>query len=67
MLPFRTYPDPIDRIACDRCGHPLWDHCISLSYAEYQSGDETTACNRFALPDFTELTPATLDAHARAN
>lgn len=67
MLPFRSFPAAIDRIPCGRCGHPLWDHCVSLSYAEYQSGEETLVCNRFALPDFTELNAQSLERHARAS
>lgn len=67
MHPFRSFPDAIDRISCGRCGRPAWDHCVSLSYDEYQSGEEANACNRFALPDFTPIYSQSFEAHAQAN
>jgi hypothetical protein len=56
MHPFRTSPDPIDSVACARCGHPAWAHCVSDACAECESHDAATACTVFALAGFTAVT-----------
>jgi hypothetical protein len=59
MFPFRTLPDPIDRLACERCGHPVWDHYAGDDCDEHITSDIRTACRLFAPYGFE---PASLNA-----
>jgi hypothetical protein len=61
MHPFRTAPEPIDAVACGRCGHPAWDHYVSEACAECASRETWSACKRFALAGFKEAAPTTYE------
>jgi hypothetical protein len=52
MHPFRTLPDTIDAVVCGRCGHPVWDHCVSETCAECEDRNHWNGCNGFALAGF---------------
>jgi hypothetical protein len=66
MHPFRTRPDTIDSVVCGRCGHPVWDHCISDTCTQCDNGEPDGACGFFKLFGFTEVTATPLDDLARS-
>jgi len=64
MHPFRTVPDPIDAVACGRCGHSVWDHCAGETCAECASREAWSVCQTFALVGFKEAAPPTYEEFA---
>jgi hypothetical protein len=64
MQPFRTSPDPIDRVACGRCGHPVWAHCAGDACADCESRDAGSVCTFFALTGFMAMTPVTYEEYS---
>jgi hypothetical protein len=62
--PFRTLPDTIDAVVCGRCGHPVWDHCVSDTCAECETRESGQACQVFSLVGFTEVRPTTFEEFA---
>jgi len=46
--------DRIDRVSCERCGHPVWDHHVGGICTECDDGDATSACGLFSLYGFAE-------------
>jgi hypothetical protein len=58
MHPFRTIPDTIDGVICGRCGHAVWDHCVSETCAECEDRNRWNACGGFKLAGFAEAPAA---------
>jgi len=58
MEPFRTLPEAIDLVvACESCGHPVWNHYVTENGIESGSGDERRACRQFWIAGVSESPP----------
>ena len=67
MYPFRTVPDAIDRVACERCGLPVWHHYSGELSLESEPDEAGSACARFRLYSFAEDAAHAVDERAFRN
>jgi len=63
MHPFRVEPDAIDAVACERCGHPAWEHCVGEVCAECERQNGRSTCKGFFLAEFAEVTIHAFEEH----
>jgi uncharacterized Zn finger protein (UPF0148 family) len=59
-------PDPgrVNRVTCQRCGHPLWDHHTGDVCVECDLGDAGSACGLFSLYGFAEAAANAIEERA---
>lgn len=61
MHPFRTRPETVDLIACESCGHPVWDHYVTENGIESGTGSAARACKQFWIDGVSEAAPIVIE------
>jgi hypothetical protein len=54
----------VDRVTCQRCGHPVWDHHTGNVCVECDLGDAGSACGLFSLYGFAQAAVNAIEERA---